>query len=388
MPSSVLVRLRSLDGLRGYAALTVVFCHALITSQLYFASLYEPIPASRWSVSWFLGHPPLNLLWAGNQAVIIFFVLSGLVVTLPFVSSSMGWFGYYPRRFLRLYLPTWAAVGFAAILATLVHRHAVVGASGWLSVHANPHWPGVRRDLTLVHGTDGLNGPLWSLQWEVIFSALLPAFVVLARVAPRAVLQKIVVMLALTAVGVHTGHKALQYLPAFGAGAALAGDLDGVAQFGVWLRRWRLGPWVLLVVAAGLLDSYSLVVLHGGGLRLSAQTELPAVATVAGATLLVTLASVASPIKAACDSRLGQWLGIRSFSLYLVHEPIVVSVALLLGKGASVWAIFAISVPIAIATSWLFQKLVEGPAHDLARAVGRAMNPMARERAPATGGVA
>lgn len=387
MPSSVLVRLRSLDGLRGFAALTVVFCHALITSQVFFASLYEPIPARRWSVAWLLGHPPLNLLWAGNQAVIIFFVLSGLVVTLPFVSSSHGWVGYYPRRFLRLYLPTWAAVGFAAILATLVHRHAVVGASGWLSVHANPHWPGVRRDLTLVHGTDGLNGPLWSLQWEVIFSALLPVFVVLARVAPRAVLQKIVVMLALTAVGVHTDHKALQYLPAFGTGAALAGNLDGVARFGAWLRRWRVGPWVLLVVGAGLLDSYSLVVLHGSGLSVAARNEVPAVATVAGSTILVALAMVTSPLKTTCDARVGQWLGVRSFSLYLIHEPIVVSVALLLGKGASVWVVFAISVPIAVATSWLFQRVVEGPAHDLARAVGRAMTPVARERAPVTGGV-
>jgi peptidoglycan/LPS O-acetylase OafA/YrhL len=367
--SSPFVRLRSLDGLRGFAALTVVFCHALITSPIFFDALYEPVPAHRWSVSWFLGNPPFNLIWSGQQAVIIFFVLSGLVVTLPFVKGNSSWLGYYPRRFVRLYLPTWAAVGFAVIVAEIVHRHAVAGASLWLSAHSNPDWAGVQRDLTLYKGTDLLNGPLWSLRWEVWFSALLPLYVLFARLVPRASVVKILLMMVAVGVGVKTQHTWLLYLPVFGAGAALAGDPEGIRRLADWIQDRRIAPWLLLGIGAVLIDSHSFLLIQGEGPSLFRGVVMT-VATAAGATLLVVLAMVTSPVKAACDSRVGQWLGKQSFSLYLVHEPIVVSVGMLLGSGTPVGLIVVISVPIALATSWVFQRLVEGPAHNLSRSIG------------------
>jgi peptidoglycan/LPS O-acetylase OafA/YrhL len=58
---SFFVRLRSLDVLRGLAA------------------------APRWSLGWWFVRPPVNRI--GGQAVLVFFVLSGLVVTLPFLKD-------------------------------------------------------------------------------------------------------------------------------------------------------------------------------------------------------------------------------------------------------------------------------------------------------------
>ena len=63
-------RLRELDSLRGLAAITVVFHH--------FSRICSP------QIIHVLDRTPLRLLVAGHQAVILFFLLSGFVLTLPF----------------------------------------------------------------------------------------------------------------------------------------------------------------------------------------------------------------------------------------------------------------------------------------------------------------
>lgn len=82
-------------------------------------------------------HTPLNLLWAGQQAVILFFVLSGFVlVELARRMASRGrWVrSYYVQRLVRLYLPVWGAVLLAVLLALAVPRHTA-GLSPWLTIH-------------------------------------------------------------------------------------------------------------------------------------------------------------------------------------------------------------------------------------------------------------
>src|SRR6201995_3858781 len=94
-------RLRALDGLRGAAALIVLFHHAAMTwaplAVLYFHA-HAPVPF----LALLVAYTPLHLLWAGSEAVIVFFVLSGFVLVLPHVTGrSIGWPGYY----LSLLLP-------------------------------------------------------------------------------------------------------------------------------------------------------------------------------------------------------------------------------------------------------------------------------------------
>jgi peptidoglycan/LPS O-acetylase OafA/YrhL len=293
-------------------------------------------------------------------------------------AGPRDWLGYYPRRLVRLYVPTWAAIGLAAVLAHLVHRHGVAGFSNWLAWHDNPTWHGVTKDAELLKGTDGLNGPLWTLRWEMWFSLLLPFYVVLARVGRRASLIKVLIMLDLIAVGMHIGRFWLVYLPIFGIGSAIAGDLDRVWTLAAWLR----GRWVtsvgLLLVALALLDYRSLRLLDG---PLSPTDAAIPIATAAGAGLLVLLVLTSGAPRWLCSSPPAQWLGKVSFSLYLVHEPIVVSVALLLGKGTSIYVVAAIAIPLCLLAAWLFQLVVEGPAHDLSQRIGRAISgrPVRRE---------
>jgi peptidoglycan/LPS O-acetylase OafA/YrhL len=77
-----LQRLRSLDGLRGVAAIVVVAYHSLLISPSLAEIVVNNQPAEPGSFWDLLLHSPLRILIAGNEAVIVFFVLSGLVLTL------------------------------------------------------------------------------------------------------------------------------------------------------------------------------------------------------------------------------------------------------------------------------------------------------------------
>ena len=139
--------------------------------------------------AWWVIFSPVHLVWDGTEAVFVFFVLSGYVLTLPMVGRRRdlaGWLAYYPQRLLRLYLPVFASVVLAVLSYVVVRRHVVTDATSWLSAHAGALTPaGVVHDLTLVRGTTWVNSALWSLKWEVVFSVLLPVYIAAAVVARR-----------------------------------------------------------------------------------------------------------------------------------------------------------------------------------------------------------
>ncbi len=74
--------------------------------------------------------------------------------------------------------------------------------------------------------------------------------------------------------------------------------------------------------------------------------------------------------RAFLERPLVQWPGVRSFSLYLVHEPIVVSIALLLGPKWVPLTVL-IGVPLSLVATQLFYYSVERPSHRLSRHIGR-----------------
>lgn len=215
-------RIEALDGLRGVAALTVVFLHvALVTTH----------PTG--TVWWILNTTPLGIVRAGVAAVWVFFVLSGYVLSRRhFAGTRLVPRSYYPRRAVRLYLPVLASAVIALAARVVPHR-AFADSSGFVSSHVpTPRLVPVLRSLSLLTDTDkSLNGPWWSLRWEVLFSILLPLVIFLALRLRRylAVLGIMCVCVSAVANVYMLGHinafvsGAVAYLPMFGIGVALAG---------------------------------------------------------------------------------------------------------------------------------------------------------------------
>jgi peptidoglycan/LPS O-acetylase OafA/YrhL len=163
------------------AALVVVLHHSLLATPALAATYLVPTVAISGAASW-LVYSPLHLGWDGGLAVYIFFILSGFVLTVPATIRSIRWRSYYPSRLIRLYVPTFGAVLFSALLAALVLRTVTPGSSWWVNSHADSvRFRSVMRDALLLGGTDSLNSALWTLRWEVFFSLLLPLYLIIGR---------------------------------------------------------------------------------------------------------------------------------------------------------------------------------------------------------------
>jgi peptidoglycan/LPS O-acetylase OafA/YrhL len=360
-------RFASLDGLRGVAALIVVLHHALLIVPV----LTLPYFGDYSTVGGFSGlllYSPLHLAWAGTEAVFVFFVLSGFVLSYA-ARDVVGfpWAAYYPSRFVRLYLPVIAAIVFAWITILLVPR--VPGpASVWVTARPSDYTlVTALQDAVLVNGTTGTVTPLWSLQWEVLFSIVLPLTIVLAR--GRLLWLTITASLLVSTLGFYTGVLALAYIPMFVIGAAVAMRWPDVRRLGDRLSAARLGNlyWALLVVVAlALMLSFWILApaLHSTTLSVATRPLI-----VLGATILVVAVALWAPLRSLFSIRPIQWLGRISFSLYLVHEPVVVAVAHLLD--GSRWGI-PISIAVSIVVAAGFYAVVERPSHRLAQRIKRA----------------
>lgn len=359
-------RLRSLDGLRGLAALVVVVHHAVLTIPALATPYFAPYEATtEGSPAWWLSYTPLHLLWAGGEAVVVFFVLSGLVLGLKARSPRFDWGGYFPERLARLYVPVIAAVAFGVAVASAFPRTGDGSLGPWIAQRpTGASVTGVIHDVTLVFGPSRLISPLWSLQWEVIFSMLLPLYMVAAVALRRTPLLLAGLCIAASSVGYYAGDGWLTYLPMFGVGVALS---DLVTTSPRTSRRARWG-WTAAAVAGLLLISsrWSLAPVLAPS---AGTTALTGALVVLGAAVLVAAAVHARPLVRMLELRPVVWLGGISFSLYLIHEPIVIAAAELLGPGRGP-LVLPIALAVAIPASAAFYRLVERPSHRLAKRVG------------------
>jgi peptidoglycan/LPS O-acetylase OafA/YrhL len=389
-------RIRSLDGLRGIAALIVVVDHSLISNPNFLQYLGPPSgPRRPGTIAWWVAYSPLHIFWSGLEAVFVFFVLSGLVLALPWASGPRTgprrptWVSYYPRRAVRLYIPVFGAVALAAANLALVPRHIVAG-SGWLSGHTlSLTWARVLHDAYLLHGTDNLNGPLWSLEWEVVFSIALPLFIIGGKFWRRAWPFKLLALMVAITVGWRINNPSLEYLPMFGFGVLMAFHWDELRAFvdrhrrkyGEQLFAYAAVVAVLLILstwllyAIGPLKSYTLF-----------DPDIAHVLAGVGSAMVVFLAANWSRFQHFCELPAVQWVGKRSFSLYLVHEPLLVSIAFLLGGRPNTAVLLAIVLPVALLVADIFYRVVERPAIQLSHVVGGWARPKsARSAAPGAG---
>lgn len=348
-------RFTALDGLRGYAAIVVVITHAMMTmpdvADAYAESPSPPHGALEW-----ITFSPLHLFWAGGEAVFVFFVLSGFVLALP--TSRPSWLAYYAKRAMRLYLPAWGALAFSYACFAVV-PHVAQGDNWWLDAHALDYGSGsLVGDITLGAPTF-LNSPVWSLKWEVVFSLLLPIYIAVAVKFSRYAFLLAAGALIAIGVGFAAPVSAAMFLPMFALGVLMAVRRESLAGLADTLGCRQ---WSTLALAALLL------------LTVRWWTPAPEAVTMPlaaiGAGLTVFAFMGWETARRAGVAPIGQWLGHRSFSIYLIHEPVIVSLAFLLP--ASYRPLVAlVGVCLALLAGEAFYRCVELPALQAARRVGR-----------------
>lgn len=174
-------RFVQLDALRGLASLAVLFSHILIiigpTSMGYV--LHALLTRT---------YSPFQIIVNGFGAVILFFVLSGFVLSLPLLNGKReSYSGYLVKRFFRIYVPYILSFFVALLLLSLSPK--LGGPLPYLSDYYNQKWT---HDLSMniimehvigivnVH-TEELNSSYWSLVHEMRISIFFPFIVLLLR---------------------------------------------------------------------------------------------------------------------------------------------------------------------------------------------------------------
>lgn len=347
------------------AALIVVMAHCYLIALPHLGT-------GAGSVGWMLGSTPMNVIVDGSDAVLVFFLLSGLVVALPSMRPGFDWRAYYPRRIVRLYLPVLASVLFAVVLIIAIPRDNIPPGQWAADASAASIEPGqlvIESMLLTISPT--INNPLWSLTWEVLFSLLLPAFVWVAMRTASWWVAAIALCVVVRVAGNAADLGALVYLPVFLIGTIAAANFEQVQAAAAAINRQRLRALTWGAISLGsVLALTASSALQGLGIDDGPMVALARQLPILGAAGLVfTAIGCAQGVKA-LESRPVQWLGRISFSLYLVHVPVLVTALAFFGV-TRWWAALLVGVPASFSVAWVFERVVEMPSHRLSKAVGR-----------------
>jgi peptidoglycan/LPS O-acetylase OafA/YrhL len=310
-------------------------------------------------------YTPLHIFWAGPEFVAVFFVLSGFVLALPVIRGGrLRRTKYYPSRLLRLYIPVWGALVLAAVLHIIVSHQVIPSASPWLNVHSTPlTWHALVQDMLLgPHVGDwGFNTVLWSLYWIVLFSLLLPILLIV----PFASRIARIVVAALCFYVLYHGSSAYSlYLPPFVLGVVLAFERDAIEHLALRLR----GRGVMSLTTKFGLGAACISLLTVD--RWISYTRTTLTLVVVGACMSVICAQVIPSVRRWFETHPMQWVGRRAFSLYLVHEPLLVAIAFALGASLAPVPFVILVAIAALVVCALFFRWVEVPSHRLARNAG------------------
>lgn len=370
-------RLEPLDALRGVAALCVLLHHLVLTFVDERTSILPPRVTTAIRL---LDLTPLHIVRAGHEAVILFFVLSGFVLSRSGVEMSRhGYFAYLAKRVLRIY-PTYVLVIVAAFGAwALWGARPLPAHTAWMGRHWDVPLSArvVAEHFALVGSFQNykFDTVTWSLVEEMRMSLVFPVVAMLVRRYRWASLLSVFVALSvLGGVGSFVAHRlgfefdyfeTLQYGFFFWLGATLQLHLGSVAR--VWSglgRKARMGLGTLSL----LVYTYGRALNHLPGFGFV--KELPfgdwAVGLAASAVIVIALfePAVSKILQFPAAKLVGRW----SYGLYLVHAVVLMALAHAIGTSAGMGLVALLAPPIALGLAWALHEAVEVPSVHLGRA--------------------
>lgn len=358
-----LTRLGYVDSLRALAALYVFASHMML--QVWWLAL--PGGALGLYVAFFR---------YGHQAVSVFIVLSGYSLMLPVARNGFrlpwGTWRFYWRRARRILPPYYLAMGVSLLLIWLLIGQKT-GAPWDTTLPVTPRI--LVEHLLLVQdfsrvAPTGINYVLWSVAMECQIYLLFPLLVVFWRRYHPLFALSVVVALAFfvamalipTWIGQAPGYGSVAFAPQFVGLFAMGMFAATLTEAGapLWTKLRDRGLWDALTALGFILVALSF----------PGQREF-LLDLVTGLTVMVGLLACSrpgrNPLRAALEWRPLVWMGGFSYSLYLIHAPLIqvlwqyVISPLRLSDFAAYLALLALGVPLVLTLAWVFWYLCERP---------------------------
>lgn len=374
-------RLPALDSLRGVAAVVVLLHHAIFTfypPQWFSITFQDGVLERAPLVMEWIKFSPIKLLFNGQLMVIIFWILSGLVLSMPILAKES-----YPKiaqaaakRYFRL-MPVAAFTVMATyfLLVTDSFWHGAFSAeSGYMVPSMVRNFPGEPELVMALKDAFGFgtafNSPLWTISLEFQGSLILFAVIACTMSLRHRRLVWLAVMLYLIFI-IRNYYFADFILGLFLADYVVRRKNEGKTPMPL------SGGWTCVLLVMGIIIGSA----HPGWANLwlkASSTHFIGAHTHLTALCFVCLATLSAPVVRALSVRPLVWIGERSFALYAVHVMLVYLVGhavatcfMRMGispEWSSVWGILAY-VAVAFGVADLLTRFVDWPSIVLAQKI-------------------
>lgn len=367
-------RYKELDSLRGIAAIIVLLGHFLAL----FPILGKKVMYSTFGVYF-------SILWQGHSAVIIFFVLSGFVLSLPFYKGTeFNYLKYLIKRVCRIYIP-YIVILFIAIGIKLgIHSKigTIPGLVQWGSWNIEVSFNRVMEHILFLRefNSDAFIMVIWSLVHEMRISIVFPLIIfLLLRVNWKV---SIGIAMFLSVIGyllmknipsefnmpVSTNYFiTLHYSSMFIIGALLAKNREYlvskiinlkvkylVLPLGLLFFNYPRIPFMLLSKLIGEIDYELYLIIIDWYICF-------------GAVLIILSALSSKLFSKLLLIKPVQFIGEISYSLYLVHPIVLLTTVHIFYGKISVPLILLISFLLTMVVSVLCYKFIEIPSIKIGR---------------------
>jgi peptidoglycan/LPS O-acetylase OafA/YrhL len=358
-------RYAELDALRGLAALSVVLWH-------FFCATYTvPDPGTKSFVM------SLYFLVHGRAAVILFFILSGFVLSLPFFREPRpGYGGFVVRRICRIYLPYVALIAFTILVRTFIAVKKLPGLSDWFNDYCGDPFSlkTALEHLFLIGNIHVMvyNNPVWSLIHEMRLSLVFPLlFLFVLRIKP---IFSILACFLLTEIallnevfgweksnGWETGYfYTLQMTSFFIVGILLARYKEPLVKWYGAMKKWKK---ILLFIGSCILFRYSME-----GWMINVKLLMVSdYGSVIGACGLMVIALGSMKAAALLRKPLFKFFGNISYSMYLNQITMLYLVIFLLYGSLPIPVILLVYLTSVVVFSFVTWKTIELPSIALGR---------------------
>ena len=354
-----------LDGLRGVAAILVVWYHVFEGFQ-------------------FAGNKPvIDFINHGYLAVDFFFMLSGFVIGYAYDDrwgKSLTMSGFFRRRLIRLHpmVMLGALIGAISFLLTGMERwdgtHStllltlIALVCSWLMI---PALPGMQRDVRGNGEMFPLNGPCWSLFFEYIGNILYA--LIIRRLSTRALAWLTALLCcALTwfAVTNQSGYGSIGVGWTVDTTNLLGGTLRMLCPFTIGMLMSRVFKPIKNVRGAFWICTIILLVLFhvpfiDGGTPMSLNGIFEAVCIIGVFPIIVWLGASGTTTDNT-SRRICRFLGDISFPLYIVHYPLMYAFYMWLIKTelytfSETWPIAISTMACSVCIAWLSLRFYDEP---------------------------
>jgi len=377
--------MNQLDSIRGLAAFCVLISHSfsLFTLPVVIDKLLKATGV-------------IN----AHGAVMLFFVLSGFVLSLPFLKEEkIEYTSYMIRRLFRIYVPYLVSISFAIILSQIFISNKIGSVSGYI----DSQWKTVLNvKLLLEHiyfigniHADSFNGVIWTLIHELRIALIFPFIVILIKRLNWKI--SILLCFALTSIkvldivfhlqksnGFHSSYiDTLSYISLFIFGVLLAKHKTDAISF---FKKLTFIKKVIFFMISILLFNFSgliifdLLVLTKVSVFSKFGLIMQEYGMGLGAVGFFIIAIGSSKVEKALMAKPISFVGKISFSLYLYHPLVLLSCIHLFYYTLPFWSICIITIVFSLVVAYITWKFVEVPSMRLGRSLAKRVSTIQSNR--------